>query len=299
MMKKVLKKLLGVTLAMGAVFTVTVSSYAEESSQEIVVVDLEEVEELAKEESKEAFEQKIVATVVMITMESEYSFLLDEEGNLLSIEGEKEELIGKVLEKYTKLEEAIKAILESYGEEVSYEIMIIVEDEETGAAILESLSEAIGEEKVEIVVVESEDLEVENDETENNEIETEQEGRPEFITKRFELANQLGITPGKMNLLEKLAGTSNEEVNYEEWSQKSVKEIMFEIKANRAKTDTKTYAEADLEVIENQNVQEDVEKDKKEQSIQQNKGNSQSQGQSQGKSQGQGNSQSNGKGKNK
>jgi hypothetical protein len=298
-MKKVLKKLLGVTLAMGAVFTVTVSSYAEESSQEIVVVDLEEVEELAKEESKEAFEQKIVATVVMITMESEYSFLLDEEGNLLSIEGEKEELIGKVLEKYTKLEEAIKAILESYGEEVSYEIMIIVEDEETGAAILESLSEAIGEEKVEIVVVESEDLEVENDETENNEIETEQEGRPEFITKRFELANQLGITPGKMNLLEKLAGTSNEEVNYEEWSQKSVKEIMFEIKANRAKTDTKTYAEADLEVIENQNVQEDVEKDKKEQSIQQNKGNSQSQGQSQGKSQGQGNSQSNGKGKNK
>ncbi len=53
---------------------------------------------------------------------------------------------------------------------------------------------------------------------------------------RVEEARRLGVTPGKLNLVEKLkeSALNADDINIEEWLNKSVKEIMKETKANKA-----------------------------------------------------------------
>jgi len=56
----------------------------------------------------------------------------------------------------------------------------------------------------------------------------------EAVTQaRVEEARELGVTPGKLNLVEKLQATTSEAINVEEWLTKPVKEINKAIKENR------------------------------------------------------------------
>ena len=68
--------------------------------------------------------------------------------------------------------------------------------------------------------------------------------------ERFTKAEELGITNGKMNLLNKLEVyyDDNSTFDYCEWSNKSVKAIMEEIKANKKNFDA-------------ENIDEDIDKD--------------------------------------
>ena len=55
--------------------------------------------------------------------------------------------------------------------------------------------------------------------------------------ERVQAARDLGLTPGKLNLLEKLQESAEDEEEYaiDEWREMSVKEIMLEIRDNRMK----------------------------------------------------------------
>lgn len=65
-------------------------------------------------------------------------------------------------------------------------------------------------------------------------------------------ARELGVTPGKLNLVEKLqaSATDIEDINVEEWLTKSVKEIMKETKANRQAKKTQLVGEPETETDE-------------------------------------------------
>jgi hypothetical protein len=57
---------------------------------------------------------------------------------------------------------------------------------------------------------------------------------PDFIKARFSMAAEYMISPGKANLLMKLKATDlSDEVNIEEWAQKTVREIQKERIANK------------------------------------------------------------------
>lgn len=198
-MKNVLKKLLSLGIVATTVFTFSLTSHAEEAVTEEVAI-----QEIT---GQEVVEEEIFNTIVTLTIGEEYNFVLKKDGTLARIEGPNEALIAKLIEEEKTLKEAIQAIVASYDEEVEYKVVVTSSDEELAAAIIESLKEVVDEE-----------------------VETQISKQPEFITKRFEVANQLGITPGKMHLLEKLTAAVGEEINYEEWAQKPVKEIMSEIK---------------------------------------------------------------------
>ena len=52
--------------------------------------------------------------------------------------------------------------------------------------------------------------------------------------ERVQEARELGVTPGKLNLVEKLAAGAGGELDQEEWLQKPVREIMKAIQENKA-----------------------------------------------------------------
>jgi hypothetical protein len=57
---------------------------------------------------------------------------------------------------------------------------------------------------------------------------------PDFIKARFSMAAEYMISPGKANLLMKLKATDlSDEVNIEQWAQKTVREIQKERIANK------------------------------------------------------------------
>jgi len=70
------------------------------------------------------------------------------------------------------------------------------------------------------------------DETTEDEIAGEDIGN-EGILNRFELANLYQITPGKMNLLQKLSTASGETIDYADWADAPIQDIMKAIKDYR------------------------------------------------------------------
>ncbi|MDF2685979.1 MAG: hypothetical protein K0S55_1160 [Clostridia bacterium] len=152
------------------------------------------------------------------------------------------------------INEAIKTTVEEIAEE-GY----IAEDVLNGIVITTSAADlvkaaALAEELKEaaIEVTEENDLEVE--------VEVLAVGK-----ERVEEARTLGVTPGKLNLVEKLmeSASNPDEIDLNEWLQKSVKEIMFETKTNKklAKTDNTDETEnpEDAEIPEDVENPEDAE----------------------------------------
>ena len=228
-MNKKMKQLLSLAVVAATASTFTLASYAEE------VVP----EQPATEINEPAPVTDFSASVTLTALEDEYTFVLDEKGAIKLIEGTDKELAASVLEQGKTINESIDLILSSYEEKPEYKISIASTDEELGKTLNEELKGLV-----------------------EGEIETEIKKQPEFIQKRFEMAKQLGITPGKMNLLEKLAASTDEDVNYEELAKKSVKEIMAEVKANKkpvVETELKVEATKQAEV---EKKADDVKKEK-------------------------------------
>lgn len=73
--------------------------------------------------------------------------------------------------------------------------------------------------------------------------------------ERVEKAKELGVTPGKLNLVEKLQATTAEAISVEEWLTKPVKEINKAIKENRKAEKT------NRESIDNDDQEDAVTKD--------------------------------------
>ncbi len=75
---------------------------------------------------------------------------------------------------------------------------------------------------------------------------------------RVQEAKRLGVTPGKLNLVEKLKESAQnaDDIDIEEWLNKSVKDIMKETKANKD-LDKAKESDADQSVDNNENMKED------------------------------------------
>jgi len=72
------------------------------------------------------------------------------------------------------------------------------------------------------------------------------------------MAQELGITPGKMNLLEKLGkGYGDDALTvYADWAEKSVKEIMAAVKEERKGSEEETILTTEETQAENSNKPE-------------------------------------------
>jgi hypothetical protein len=85
--------------------------------------------------------------------------------------------------------------------------------------------------------------------------------------RRVEEARSLGVSPGKLNLVEKLrtSSTDPESIVTEEWINKPVKDIMHAIKVNRKETTSPEAAEAveEAEKLEQDNEQVEESEDDK------------------------------------
>lgn len=182
-------------------------------------------------------EQPLTATVT-VNIGNEYIFTVNEDGTVASIEATTEEassvLDTLVLDELT-LQESINTLLTTVeNEEIETSIYILTQDETLLTSLDETLRTEFGE-VVESVLEEDEEIVEES---------------PELIEERFKLAEELGITPGKMNLLQKLATSSESEIDYSEWATKPVKDIMKTIKENR--TAQQAVEDVEEELINNE-----------------------------------------------
>lgn len=204
-MKREFKKFIGMVIVGAMVSTSGVLSYAEVSA------DGGAVQETVDQTASEPFS----AAVTMKIMEQEYNIVLNELGEVILVEGPDAELAASLVEQGKTLDESIKLVAASYSEETEYTLSVSSTDKELAAKLEESLKAAEITEEI---------------------IETEISEQPDFIKKRFEMAKLLGITPGKVRLIEKLAASGTQEIKYEDWATKPVKEIMSATKA--AKTES-------------------------------------------------------------
>jgi len=193
-----------------------VTGFAAEIPGETDVTDeTEETTDETEETTEEAAEDVKTATVYV---EKDGGILLtvDEKGNIISAEyvNELEEKISLDYLVSESLIEGMEALLDS-EETDGYVIIIDSEDEEYLAELEKLLEEKFGE----LVNLEP----------------TEEMESAHPLAHRFAMAQELGITPGKMNLLEKLGNGYGDdaEVDYAEWAEKSVKEIMTAVNAER------------------------------------------------------------------
>lgn len=212
-------------------------------------------------------------TVVSVKLDYDVLLTLDENGIIVSAELD-EKLEG---EEVTTLEvdvigvtlvEGIEKLVEEHNSELDLsdeldedkddeeqneleiEVEIYSEDDELAKKLTELVELAFGEN----VEVSAENL---VDELESNLF---NELNPNL--ERFKLAEQYGITNGKMNLILKLKNSYGEDFvfNYDEWVGKSVKDIAKEIKVNRNTKITEDETQIDEEIIS----QEDSESNDKE-----------------------------------
>jgi|GEM_PF-1696356 len=189
-------------------------------------------------------------------------------------------LEAQIAEKTAELDSSQASLDEFINEENAKDTLAIQEEIQTLSDKIAELELLLEDENLtdeEIAALEEEIEALESEiETLEEQIESIEDGENNPNLERFANAEKYGITPGKMNLLEKLNAANEDDIDYEAWSDKSVKEIMFEIKSIRKGTS--------LEIEEE--VEEKV-------TVEESKGNS-----SNGKSNAS-NGKSNGKGKNK
>jgi len=190
-------------------------------------------EELIEHENEltsliEQYEQ-LLAKVEALTIEDPQALLLEQiaalEEQLLD-ETLTEEEIDAINAEINLLKEEYDALLESIEEDAQGLIQSLEEEIKELEASLEN--EDLTEEEIAVIV---EQIDLLKKELESLE-EPLEDDHP--MADRFDKAEELGITPGKMNLLEKLASYSEEETfDFDFWSEADVKDIMKTIKDNR------------------------------------------------------------------
>ncbi len=191
------------------------------------------------------------ATYVSLDVNPSIEYTVNTFGRVLSVKAVNDdgEVITSELDvKNVNISKAVKVTIDKLREG-GY----ITDDENAGIVITISAS---NDEKAEEL---AEELEEETKEYveeigETVEVEAEAVGK-----ERVEEARTLGVTPGKLNLVQKLVKSAEgvegaEEINMEEWLDKSVKEINKAIKENR-----KQLKEASKEVEEEVEAETDEE----------------------------------------
>ena len=202
----------------------------------------EQPAEMTPEEREQAIEELTLLTegqealIAQLTTDLENPELTEEErvqkeAELASLQGELEnnyEQLADLLEENpvvpVVLTEEEKLALEAKATELETKIA------ELEAALADQETELTEEERLameeELQVLQNELTEVQST------LEAAGSDHPNFL--RFQNAQRLGITPGKMHLLEKLQMISGEkEVELELWAAKSVKEINMAVKQER------------------------------------------------------------------
>ena len=208
------------------------------------------------EEQVEETDVIVVEAEVTVTLDETYTFLVDQNGTVISVVQEGLEPVTETVITFDEegnmvveevevdpyadmagmtIVDGISVFTDPNDETMEYDIVVVTnpESEEVNAYLTALIT---GEDPVE-----------------------ELGGHPNAL--RFAMAEELGITPGKMHLLEKLAVASDdEELDYSHWADMPVKDIMAEIKANKKDTEEVTPDEDELEeTLDNENETEDHE----------------------------------------
>lgn len=156
-----------------------------------------------------------------------------------------------IQDKILDLEEKIEILTES--------VEAVVVDKTALEEALDSLKEqledeSLTEEEKEAIVIQIEAL--------KTKLETLNEVTDQPIYERFKMAESLNISPGKMNLLQKLQTESGlDDFVFEDWSDKSVKDIMKEIKTYRKsaqEVELKTDSQEFIKEVEYKSDTEEV-----------------------------------------
>lgn len=246
-MKNLIKLLLTITLVFTLFTTFSLSASATEDTPETEPIkttipedDGSNEENPEDVEVEEPIEEEVVeVTSVQLTLDVEelYLIVIDEEGALVSVEATSEEgtLALEALELETmNLDTLLAALLLTAPEE--YDISFTFES--TDEALLEAVSAPLVELYGEAVVTILSEV---DDETEED---IEPLTQNEKVANRILLASELGITPGKLNLIQKLEFVSGEDFILEDWVDSNVKDIMKAIKELRS---VETETEPELE----------------------------------------------------
>ncbi len=246
-MKNLIKLLLTITLVftLFTAFSLSASATEDTPETEPIKTTLPEDDGSSEEdpedvEVEEPIEEEVVeVTTVQLTLDVEelYLIVLDEEGALVSVEATSEEgtLALEALELETmNLDTLLAALLLTAPEE--YDIGFTFES--TDEALLEAVSAPLVELYGEAVVTILSEV---DDEAEED---IEPLTQNEKVANRILLASELGITPGKLNLIQKLEFVSGEDFILEDWVDSSVKDIMKAIKELRS---VETETEPELE----------------------------------------------------
>lgn len=154
---------------------------------------------------------------------------------------------------YTSVENAINKTVEQVSENGYFS-----EDEESNIVITTSSKDP---EKFEEL---AKDLEqsIAEDLTENEELPEKVEVNAQSVGReRVEEARELGVTPGKLNLVQKLQASAQdpESIILEEWLDKPVKDIMKAIKASRKGELIEDDAIQEAELVEDEAIDEAIE----------------------------------------
>lgn len=252
------RSMVTVTLALLLVLLLGVTGFAAEITEETDVTD-------ETEETTEEIAENAKTATVYVEKDGGILLTVDEDGKILSAEYVNE------------LEEDNEATEEDNDEEESEEESEEVEEKISledlvGMSLIEGLEALLDSEETDgyVIIIDSDDeeylaeleklLEEHFGELVNLEP-TEEMESTHPLAQRFAMAQELGITPGKMNLLEKLGNGygADAEVNYAEWAEKSVKEIMAAVNAERraARQAVEDDEEEEMEVL-TQSLHEDA-----------------------------------------
>ncbi len=208
------------------------------------------------EEPLEEVEEQVVEAEVTVTLDETYIFIVDQDGTIISVV---QEGLEPVIETVITFDEEGNMIVEMVEADPYADMagMTIVD----GISVFtDSNNETMEYDFVVVTNPESEEVNAYLTALISGKYPVEELGdHPNAL--RFAMAEELGITPGKMHLLEKLAVASeDEELDYSHWAEMPVKDIMAEIKANKKDTEEVTPDEDELvETLEDETEVEDQE----------------------------------------
>lgn len=219
------------------------------TEDELAVLESVDKSEFTEEELLSHQEALDALNANYITLSEEYTALteVEEINPIVELEDAmialEEQLLDETLTEEEKaaiqaemvaLEEELEALNKLIEEEVEAAKTALEEEIDTLKEMLDD--ESLTEEEIDNIMSQIETLATELDALK------EKSDNPN--EERFEMAEELNISPGKMNLLQKLQSESDmEDFLFEDWSDKSVKDIMQEIKNYRKVSQEKTVAE--------------------------------------------------------
>ena len=223
-------------------FMMTNLAFADEANLD-QQADIEQMQEVVEEtgeeeEVEDVVEEEIISSIILTAGES---FMLEFTSDYMtiSVEGLSQDA-NLQLESMDfadlTIQEALEALISQMQEDALF-ISIMSQSQQIlddlSAELIALYSEDVIDTVLEIVFEEEDTIEDDTDTEDEDEEDEEGEKLDESIQERLQMAEELGITPGKMNLLEKLSASFEEEIDLEFWSLESVQAIMKQIKENR------------------------------------------------------------------